>query len=585
MVVGCFLLALVKVALAADARPQAGRRLPEAVAVYRDVPYVTAGHERQKLDLYVPKAGTNLPLIVHVHGGAFLAGSKEDDVPTGLLARGYAVASINYRLSQHAIFPAQIQDCKAAVRWLRAHAAEYRIDAGHFGAVGESAGGHLVAMLGTAGTVPEFEVGENLNVSSRVQAVADFYGPTDFLQMDRHRTPDGMIHDGPKSPESLLVGGPIQANREKVARANPITYVTAAVPPFLIVHGQRDPAVPFHQSQLLKEALTRVGADVTFYPVAGAGHGGFNDPHVPQLVAEFFGRHLLAAGKTAADVSPAASADFELNFAGICPADWPGAFRFYTDVLGIKARSQDGHWAILGAGWERFVAGQSRALVFELFEGRGLPAGVERERDQAIRLGIRVRDLAGARAQASTRGVRFATEIERDDGFERAEFAAPDGTRWILWSPPGGGATGDVAEPEILLAEMRVEDWLGQLAFYRDTLGLGVVKQATARVVLQQAGDGPQVILKPGGRKHVVDPAWADRPALAQPIFLGFMVGDVRAAARRLRAAGARVLRDVQHHDWGGTDLIVADADGNAVQIYKLDTPHSYGGHRRASNK
>ena len=101
------------------------------------------------------------------------------------------MASINYRLSQHAVFPAQIEDCKAAVRWLRAHAAEYHLDPNRFAAWGSSAGGHLAAMLGTTGDVKEFEVGENLGVSSRVQAVVDYFGPTDFLQMDAHRPPNG----------------------------------------------------------------------------------------------------------------------------------------------------------------------------------------------------------------------------------------------------------------------------------------------------------------------------------------------------------------------------------------------------------
>jgi acetyl esterase/lipase len=235
-----------------------------------------------------------VPLIIWVHGGAWLEGSKEDFVPLDYLADGYAVASINYRLSQHAIFPAQIQDCKAAVRWLRAHADQYHLDAQRFGAWGASAGGHLVALLGTTGQITEFDVGENMGISSRVQAVADYFGPTDFSQMDDHRLPEGMLHNPSQSPESLLVGGAIQEMKAEVARANPIAYVSQSAAPFLIVHGDKDPLVPYHQSELLEAALRKVGVTVQLYPVAGAGHGGFTDPRVEPLTKKFFATHLRA---------------------------------------------------------------------------------------------------------------------------------------------------------------------------------------------------------------------------------------------------------------------------------------------------
>jgi acetyl esterase/lipase len=267
-------------------------QLPEGTIVHRDLPYVTKGHERQKLDLYLPKAEKKLPLIIWIHGGAWLAGSKTDGVPLDYLADGYAVASINYRLSQHAIFPAQIQDCKAAVRYLRANAQKYNLDPNYFGAWGPSAGGHLVAMLGTTGDVNEFDVGEYLTISSRVQAIADYFGPTDFLQMDEHRLPNGMVHNTPDSPESQLIGGYIQDNKEKVAKANPITYVTKNDSPFLIVHGDMDPLVPHHQSELLEAALKKASVPVSFYTVKGAGHGGFKDPNVPKLTKEFFEKYL-----------------------------------------------------------------------------------------------------------------------------------------------------------------------------------------------------------------------------------------------------------------------------------------------------
>ena len=267
-------------------------KMPEGVTVYRDMAYITDGHERQKLDLYVPDAGENLPLIIWVHGGAWRGGDKAHYTPMEYLKGGYAGASINYRLSQHAVFPAQIEDVKAAVRWLRANAETYRLDPNRFAAWGSSAGGHLVAMLGTAGDVDAFEVGANLEVSSKVQAVVDYFGPTDFLQMDAQSLPDGLVHDAPDSPESQLVGGPIQEHKDRVASANPITYVSKNDPPFLIINGDQDKLVPYHQSVLLKDALEQAGVPVTLYKVEGGGHGWFKDPKVPALTKAFLEKHL-----------------------------------------------------------------------------------------------------------------------------------------------------------------------------------------------------------------------------------------------------------------------------------------------------
>lgn len=283
---------ILSVAAAQQAEQSTSPQAPEGPIVHRDLPYVTGGHERQKLDLYLPKAGEKLPLIIRIHGGAWLAGSKEMEGAEDYIHNGFAVASINYRLSQHAVFPAQIQDCKAAVRYLRANAQKYNLDPNRFGVWGPSAGGHLAALLGTTGDVNEFDVGENLSVSSRVQAVADYFGPTDFLQMEAHRLPGGMRHNAADSPESKLIGGPIEDNPEKVAKANPITYITKDTPPFLIVHGDKDPLVPHYQSELLEAALKKAGVSVTFYTVKDGGHGGFKDPNVPRLTKEFFDKNL-----------------------------------------------------------------------------------------------------------------------------------------------------------------------------------------------------------------------------------------------------------------------------------------------------
>ena len=272
---------------------------------HRDLAYVESGHARQKLDLFVP-AGSDrpLPAIVWIHGGGWQSGSKEQCLPLrqGYTGRGYAVASVGYRLSGDAVFPAQIEDCKAAMRWLRAHAKRYGLDLNRFGVWGSSAGGHLAALVGTSGGVKQFEVGPHRDVSSRVQAVCDFYGPTDFA---RFVTTPGYERPQATSPESKLIGGAVLENREKAARANPIVYVGKEAPPFLIVHGDEDATVPIGQSQALFDALQRSGVTVQFHTLRGAGHGGpgFAGPEIDAMVAAFFDRHLksASAGSTAAE--------------------------------------------------------------------------------------------------------------------------------------------------------------------------------------------------------------------------------------------------------------------------------------------
>lgn len=280
----------------ADRGERQAPEAPEGVKTIRDLAYVSGGDARQKLDLYLPKSDGPLPLVIWVHGGGWRQGTKGGNLPALRLTRlGYAVASIDYRLSGDAKFPAQIEDCKAAVRWLRAHAKKYNLDPDRFGAWGSSAGGHLVAFLGTSGSVKEFEVGENLKVSSGVQAVCDWFGPTDLLQMDAHAPANSVWkHDAPDSPEGLLIGGPIQENQDKAARANPIIYITPDDPPFLIMHGDQDPAVPIHQSELLSTALQKAGVPVKFQTIKGAGHGGrgFMQPDVSAMVDAFFDARL-----------------------------------------------------------------------------------------------------------------------------------------------------------------------------------------------------------------------------------------------------------------------------------------------------
>jgi acetyl esterase/lipase len=265
----------------------------------RDVVYSTVDGKELRLDLAYPqiKSEKPLPAVVWIHGGAWLEGNKNDNEAAFLAQRGYFTASIDYRLSQEAIWPAQIFDCKAAIRFLRAHAQKYNLDPQKIGVWGSSAGGHLVAMLGTSGDVKEFEgTGGWPKESSRVQAVVDFYGPTHFIKMCDF--PSSFDHSTPDSPESKLIGGAVKDNPDKVRSVDPITYVTPGDPPFLIVHGDKDDTVPYNQSELLNAALKTAGVNVQFITVKGGGHGGWNEKTQPtnsevtDLVVKFFDKIL-----------------------------------------------------------------------------------------------------------------------------------------------------------------------------------------------------------------------------------------------------------------------------------------------------
>ncbi|MEN9563675.1 MAG: hypothetical protein RIR73_1919 [Chloroflexota bacterium] len=259
--------------------------------------------DAQKLDLYIPEGTGPFPVVIMVHGGGFMFGDKADGAGlTGvdqLLAAGYAVASINYRLSGEAQYPAQIHDAKAAVRFLRANAATYNLNPDKFGAWGASAGGNLVALLGTTCGVAELEgdLGNN-DQSSCVQAVVDWFGPIDFLKMQEQLTEAGCSAstDDASSPESKLVGAAIQTVPEKVALTNPMNYITPDDAPFFIQNGTEDCNIPPVQNKNLADALVAViGADkVTYSSLEGAGHGGsqFETEENIQLVISFLDKYL-----------------------------------------------------------------------------------------------------------------------------------------------------------------------------------------------------------------------------------------------------------------------------------------------------
>lgn len=269
--------------------------VPDSVRVERDVPYADSDNPRQRLDLYLPKkpdAEKRLPLVVYVHGGGWHSGDKSGGYRLlgPLVDSGdYAAASIGYRLTQEAIWPAQIHDCKAAIRWLRANAAKYGYDPERIGVVGTSAGGHLVAMLGTSGDVKSLEgnLGKHPDVSSRVACVVDFFGASDLTVL-------GSRHDGPDSPPAKLIGGTIQENKEAAWNASPITYVSEDDPSFLMIHGTDDPLVPYNQSELLDAALKKVKVESQLIPVVGGGHGVSGSQEPQARMRAFLDKHLLS---------------------------------------------------------------------------------------------------------------------------------------------------------------------------------------------------------------------------------------------------------------------------------------------------
>jgi acetyl esterase/lipase len=238
----------------------------------------------QQLDLYLPPTGAGpFPVVLWVHGGGWQGGSRTlsaNAFQRRLHERGIAVAAVGYRLSGEAIWPAQIHDLKAAVRWLRANATAHALDTSRIGAWGSSAGGHLVAMLGTTGQEPTLEgtLG-NAAFSSRVHAVVDWYGPTDLLAMDAHAQSVGCPttgHNLPNSAESRLLGGLLQDRIPQAREASPVNWVSADDAVFLLQHGSADCTVPWPQSAALHDALrAKLGsARVTYERLEGAGHGG-----------------------------------------------------------------------------------------------------------------------------------------------------------------------------------------------------------------------------------------------------------------------------------------------------------------------
>lgn len=271
---------------------------------WKDVNYAGDSMVYHRMDIYLPKVEkASYPVVISIYGSAWMAnnakGADLSTIGNSLLNAGFAVVVPNHRASWEAKFPAPMNDIKAAIRFVRANAATYQMDTSFVGITGSSSGGNMAAMAGcsrfvkqkTIGNVTvdiEGSVGTFNNISSSVDAVVDWFGPTNMLKMDSCGGTD-FIHNDPKSPASLYIGGPIQENKEKTLLASPTTYVDKNNPPFLIFHGDKDRVVPHCQSEILFEALQKAGVPSQFYLVPNGQHGPGTqvDPYLKMMV-DFF---------------------------------------------------------------------------------------------------------------------------------------------------------------------------------------------------------------------------------------------------------------------------------------------------------
>lgn len=267
----------VLAALSLTQAPLRAQKLEDVVTIKRDVDYVGNGNPRQMLDLYLPKkesAGPR-PWLVFIHGGGWVGGNRGDMAVAAapLLAEGKFIgATVGYRMSSEAIWPAQIHDCKAAIRWLRANAKTYGADPERIAVFGISAGGHLVSLLGTSGGVKELEgdLGPHRDVKSDVQAVINFCGPANFLSFPNDKV--DVKPDDEKGLMSLLLGGPRNKRLAEAKSASPVFYVTKDDPPFLHIHGSEDNLVPLSQAEEFDFTLRATGVSSLLLVGRGAGH-------------------------------------------------------------------------------------------------------------------------------------------------------------------------------------------------------------------------------------------------------------------------------------------------------------------------
>ena len=298
------LYTLAVVAAAANAKDDPQKilnRLPKGTIIERDIVYAKNGEREMLLDVYRPKSEKPLPLVIWFYGGAWDWGNKDRSQPLiPMLSGGYAIAGVTHTKSKEEIFPAVINDCRAAVSFLRLNAKRFNLDPKRFGAAGESSGGHLTALLATTSDTKEFQKHPVTHkASSAIQAASPWCGPTDFLKLNDVKA--SQDYSNPRSAPSRLVGKPIKQAPEKCRQANPITYVSKGDPPCFIVHGDRDFVVPLNQSELLHAALKKAGVPSTLHVVKGGEHGfskltPAND-EIVKKVMEFFDRQFKPEGE------------------------------------------------------------------------------------------------------------------------------------------------------------------------------------------------------------------------------------------------------------------------------------------------
>ena len=266
----------------------------QAVETWKDQVYATVDGNELKLDLFVPSVAQTPKLLVWIHGGGWRGGSKSSVPLKPLLEDGYAIASVEYRFTDEALFPAQIHDCKGAIRWLRKHAERFGYSADWIAVAGGSAGGHLALLVGTSAGVDELEgnTGGNLDQSSSVDAVIDYYGPSDFVLRGKTQ-PDRAYTQ--KSGSFALLGGlkDGKVKPEMEAFASPVTYVDESDPPLLVFHGTNDKTVLLDQSERIHSLYHQTGLSSTLVVLEGAGHGGkrFFQPEQIEVVLKFLRQH------------------------------------------------------------------------------------------------------------------------------------------------------------------------------------------------------------------------------------------------------------------------------------------------------
>lgn len=259
-----------------------------------DIRYGQVGDHELLLDLYLPNGVAQPPLLVYVHGGAWSGGTKNAMPLTGLVDSGFAVASVDYRLSPVARFPAQVHDIKASIRFLRAKEATYGYDSSAITITGSSAGGHLAALVGVTNGSKKLEgsIGNHLDQSSDVQAIVDYYGASNFLSILRQSTPHGL---GVRIPAlQLLLGAQPESAVELAKLASPVFHIDESDPPMILLHGDQDPQMPINQSHEFHGAYAAKGLPVSMEVLHGAAHGGprFYDDYSNKLVIAFLDRYI-----------------------------------------------------------------------------------------------------------------------------------------------------------------------------------------------------------------------------------------------------------------------------------------------------